>query len=156
MAMAASAICWMRWMWLAKQATMTRLSELAANRRDSTAPTWRSLSVWPSSSALVESDRSSRIPGPSARAPIRARSVARPSTGVRSILKSPECRMTPLGVWKAVAKPWGTEWVTGMNSTSKGPIIRRSPSRTGMSWARPSRPASSMRLRARPRVNSDP
>ena len=22
----------------------------------------------------------------------------------------------PCGVWKAVAKPWGTEWVTGMNS----------------------------------------
>ena len=39
--------------------------------------------------------------------------------------------MTPWGVWKAVAKPWGTEWVTGMNSTSKGPICRRSPSCTG-------------------------
>ena len=37
-------------------------------------------------------------PGPSASAPMRARSVDRPSTGVRSILKSPECRMTPCGV----------------------------------------------------------
>ena len=26
------------------------------------------------------------------------------------------CRMMPCGVWNAVAKPWGTEWVTGMNS----------------------------------------
>ena len=43
-------------------------------------------------------------------------------------MKSPECRITPCGVWKAVAKPCGTEWVTGMNSTSKGPIWRRSPS----------------------------
>ena len=63
---------------------------------------------------------------------MRARSVRRPSTGVRSILKSPECRITPWGVWKAVAKPCGTEWVTGMNSTSKGPIWRRSPSATSM------------------------
>ena len=150
LAMAASAICWIRWMWLAKQATMTRLSGWAAKRSASTRPTLRSLSVWPSSSALVESDSSRRIPELEAMAPMRARSVARPSTGVRSILKSPECRMTPCGVWKAVAKPWGTEWVTGMNSTSNGPILRRSPSWTGMSSVRPSRPASSMRLRARP------
>ncbi len=53
---------------------------------------------------------------------MRARSVRRPSTGVRSSLKSPECRITPCGVWNAVAKPCGTEWVTGMNSTSNGPI----------------------------------
>ena len=30
-----------------------------------------------------------------------------------------------------MAKAWGTEWVTGMNSTSNGPILRRSPSATG-------------------------
>ena len=64
----------------------------------------------------------------SAMAPMRARSVSRPSTGVRSSLKSPECRIVPCGVWKAVANPWGTECVTGMNSTSNGPIRRRSPS----------------------------
>jgi hypothetical protein len=63
---------------------------------------------------------------------------------------------TPCGVWKAVAKPWGTEWVTGMNSTSKGPIWRRSPSVTGMRSVLPRRPASSIRFRARPRVRADP
>ena len=92
--------------------------------------------VKPGSSALVESASSRRIPGSEASAPMRARSVRRPSTGWRSILKSPEWRMMPCGVWKAVAKAWGTEWVTGMNSTSQGPIRRRSPSRTGMNWAR--------------------
>ncbi len=55
-----------------------------------------------------------------------------------------------------MAKPWGTEWVTGMNSTSNGPIWRRSPSATGISSVRPSRPASSMRLRARPSVSGEP
>ena len=87
---------------------------------------------------------------------MRARSVSRPSTGVRSSLKSPECRIVPCGVWNAVANPWGTEWVTGMNSTWHGPMRRRSPSRTGISSVRSSRPASSMRLRARPRVSAEP
>ena len=61
------------------------------------------------------------------------RSVSRPSTGVRSSFQSPVCMITPCGVWNAVAKPCGTEWVTGMNSTSNGPILRRSPSTTGIS-----------------------
>ncbi len=61
-AMAASAICWMRWMWLAKQVTMIRLSAWAPNRSRSTRPTTRSLEVCPSSSALVESDSSRRMP----------------------------------------------------------------------------------------------
>ena len=156
-AMAASATCWTRWMWLAKQVTMNRRSGpgqedlLAAWRRPST-PT----AVNPGSSALVESASSSRMPGSEASAPMRARSVRRPSTGWRSILKSPECRMIPCGVWKAVAKAWGTEWVTGMNSTSHGPMRRRSPSRTGMNWARLAMPASSTRLRARASVSSEP
>jgi hypothetical protein len=64
--------------------------------------------------------------------------------------------MVPWGVWKAVAKPWGTEWVTGMNSTSHGPMRRRSPSDTGISSVRSSSPASSMRLRARPSVSAEP
>ncbi len=38
----------------------------------------------------------------------------------------------------------------------EGPIIRRSPSVTGMNSVRSSRPASSMRLRARPRVSAVP
>ena len=87
---------------------------------------------------------------------MRAMSVVRPSTGVRSSFKSPECRITPCGVWNAVAKPCGTEWVTGMNSTSNGPILRRSPSRTATRSVRSSRPASSMRLRASPSVSAEP
>ena len=55
-----------------------------------------------------------------------------------------------------MANPWGTEWVTGMNSTSNGPMRRRSPSATAMSSVRSSTPASSMRLRARPRVSGEP
>ena len=31
--------------------------------------------------------------------------------------------MTPCGVKNAVANACGTEWVTGMNSTSHGPIV---------------------------------
>ncbi len=96
------------------------------------------------------------MPSVAAMAPMRARSVRRPSTGVRSSLKSPEWRTTPWGVWKAVAKPWGTEWVTGMNSTSNGPIMRRSPSRTVTSSVRSRTPASSSRFRARPSVRAEP
>ena len=102
---------------------MTRFSRWASNSPASTLPTSFSDGVRPSSSALVESESSSRMPWPSPRAPIRARSVRRPSTGVRSSLKSPVCKMTPWGVWKARAKPCGTEWATGMNSMSNGPIL---------------------------------
>ena len=136
LATAASTTCWIRWMWLAKQATMTRWPAAATKTRRIVAPTVLSDGVKPGSSAFVESASSSRTPGPDARAPIRARSVRRPSTGSRSSLKSPECRRTPWGVWKAMAKPWGTEWVTGMNSTSNGPMRRRSPSVTVMYCAR--------------------
>ena len=100
-------------------------------RLRSVAPTVDSEAVKPGSSALVESDSRRLTPGPEASAPMRARSVRRPSTGWRSILKSPEWRTTPCGVWNAVAKALGTECVTGMNSTSHGPIRRRSPSTTG-------------------------
>ena len=95
---------------------------------------------WPRASALVESDSSRRMPSFWAMAPMTPRSVSRPSTGVRSSLKSPVCRIVPCGVWNAVAKPCGTEWVTGMNSQSNGPIRRRSPSSTGISSVRSSRP----------------
>ena len=163
-AMATSQICWMRWMWLAKQAMTMRRPLWAAKRSASTLPTERSDAVWPGSSALVESARSSRMPGNGlssvgrwrAISPMVARSVRRPSTGVRSSFQSPLCRIVPCGVWNAVAKPWGTEWVTGRNSTSNGPIFRRSPSVTGMSSVRPSSPASSMRCRASPRVRAEP
>ena len=72
------------------------------------------------------------MPSVRASSPMRDMSVRRPSTGCRSSLKSPECRITPCGVWKAMAMASGTEWVTGMNSTSQAPICTRSPSATGM------------------------
>ena len=114
-------------------------------------PTVVSDGVNPGFSALVESEsRSLTPPLRLAISPISARSVLRPSTGVRSSLKSPLCRIVPAGVWYAVANACGTECVTGMNSQSNGPIMRRSPSCTGISSVRPSIPASSMRFRARP------
>ena len=48
--------------------------------------------------------------------------MRRPSTGVRSSLKSPLWMIVPAGVKNAVAKPCGTECVTGMNWQSNGPI----------------------------------
>ncbi len=155
-AMAASAICCTRWMWLAKQAVTMRRPACSANSDSSTLPTDFSERECPAASALVESESSSRMPSFSAMAPMTDSAVSRPSTGVRSSLKSPVCRMVPCSVWTAVAKPCGTEWVTGMNSQSKGPIWRRSPSATGMNSVWPSRPASSMRCRARPSVSAEP
>ena len=156
LAAAASAICCTRCMWLAKHATITRRPARAANSWRRVSPTVDSDGVNPGSSALVESASRSRMPGSSASAPIRARSVRRPSTGSRSSLKSPECSTIPWGVWKASANAWGTEWVTGMNSTSQGPIRRRSPSRTAISWVFSNNPASRIRLLASPTVSSEP
>ena len=156
-AIAASATCCTRCRCDAKLATMMRLPSWSRNSGRSAAPTVDSEAVKPGRSALVLSESSmSTPPGRLAISPNRARSVRRPSTGVRSILKSPLCRIVPCGVWYAAAKAWGTEWVTGMNSTSKGPIWRRSPSRTGISCVRSSRPASSMRDRARPSESGEP
>ena len=155
LSMATSAICCTRWMWEAKQAAMIRLSLCSQNSSRSTTPTVDSDGVWPASSALVESDSRSRTPRRPI-SPMRARSVIRPSTGFWSSLKSPECRIVPAGVKMAVAKPWGTEWVTGMNWQSNGPIVRRSPSATGIRSVRDSIPASSIRLRARPSDRAEP
>ncbi len=156
LAVAALAICWTRWMWLAKHATITRRPGRAAKSWRRVSPTADSEGVNPGSSALVESESRRRMPGSSASAPKRARSVRRPSTGSRSSLKSPECRITPWGVWNASAKAWGTEWVTGMNSTSQGPMRRRSPSFTAISSVRSRRPASRIRELASPTVSSEP
>ena len=128
----------------------------SANSERRTEPTLVSLGACPASSAFVESARRTRMPSVLASWPMRARSVRRPSTGVRSSLKSPVCRMTPCGVCTAIAWACGTLWVTGMNSTSNGPICTRSPSATACSSVLPSSPASSMRLRARPSVSADP
>ena len=118
-------ICCTRCMWLAKQATTMRLPVCEAKTRRSVTPTLDSDSVKPGSSALVESESRRRMPSVRASSPMRDRSVRRPSTGWRSSLKSPECRITPCGVWKAMAIASGTEWVTGMNSTPTPPTSTR-------------------------------
>ena len=80
--------------------------------------TARSEGVIPGRSALVESlIRASTPFSPcSAR---RARSKNSPSTGVWSILKSPEWMTTPAGVLIAIEKLSAIEWVLRMNSTKK-------------------------------------
>jgi hypothetical protein len=107
---AASHTCWIRWMWLAKQATTTsrRASRMMSYR---TGPTERSLDVVPGSSAFVESDRYTWMPR-LASAAMPCRSVTRPSIGVWSSLKSPECRSVPDGRSMATAQPSGMEWDT--------------------------------------------
>ena len=143
-------------MWLAKLAVMMRRVLCSANNCRSTTPTDFSDGAEPRSSAFVLSSMSKRTPSPAASAPKRAKSVRRSSTGVRSILKSPEWMMTPCGVCNAIACAYGTECVTGMNSTSNGPMRRRSLSFTAIISVLPSNPASSMRLRARPSVTCEP
>ena len=137
LSIAASAICWMRWRWLAKLAVMIRRPLHSAKSERSTEPTLVSLGAWPADSALVESHSSTRTPSRLAISPMRARSVRRPSTGVRSSLKSPVWRMTPWPVCTATAWAWGTLWVTGMNSMSNGPMVTRSPSSTGAQLGAP-------------------
>jgi len=55
---------------------------------------------------VVESDSKRRMPCSSAMAPMRARSVRRPSTGWRSSLKSPECRITPWACGRRGRRRW--------------------------------------------------
>ena len=81
---------------------------LGEQRRAAPRRRWSRSARDPCSSALVESASSRRMPSLDAIAPMRARSVRRPSTGVRSSLKSPECRITPCGVWTAIAWACGT------------------------------------------------
>ena len=105
---------------------------------------------------MVESSINNRMPSLEASDPSRAKSVRRSSTGLRSILKSPECSTTPCGVCKATAKVWGIECVTGMNSTSNGPIRRRSPSLTLTKVARWPTLAFVTLFLSSARVNSEP
>ncbi len=143
-AIPASAICWIRWMWEAKQAAMTRPGASSMMSRIGS-PRDRSDGTNPGTSAFVESASSRRTP----RRPSSAkagRSVGRPSIGVGSSLKSPECSTIPSGVSKATAAASGTEWLTGMNEKPNGPCLRHSPNATGWSWV--VIPSSSMRPRA--------
>lgn len=77
-------------------------------------------------STLVESLISASRPFlPSS--PMRTRSIISPETGVRSILKSPVCRMVPSGVVMASATESAIEWLVWMNSILKQPSLIVSP-----------------------------
>ncbi len=76
--------CWMRWMWLAKLAMMTRPSA-SAKIWWKAWPTWLSEPVDPSTSEFVESAMSTRTPSSPRRASVLT-SVMRPSIGVWSNL----------------------------------------------------------------------
>src|SRR6266566_2233517 len=89
-------------------------------------PMVRSEGVKPSRSALVLSDISSITPW-FPKCERRAMSVGLPSTGVWSILKSPEWITMPTGVWIASAVVSGILCATWMNSTLKGPSSTTSP-----------------------------
>ena len=95
-------------------------------------PTIFSLGVEPGRSTLVESLISASRPFlPSS--PMRTRSIISPDTGVRSILKSPVCRMVPSGVVMASATESAIEWLVWMNSILKQPSLMVSPARTRLS-----------------------
>ncbi len=64
------------------------------------------------------------------------RSVRRLSSGSWSILKSPVCTAMPAGVRMATARASGMEWLTAMNSQSKGPMRSRFPSATSSVYGR--------------------
>ena len=64
---------------------------------------------------------------------MRTRSIISPETGVRSILKSPVCRMMPSGVVMASATESAIEWLVWMNSILKQPSLIVSPARTWLS-----------------------
>ena len=141
-------------MWLEKHATTT-----SCGAREmmscSTGPTLRSLSVYPDSSALVESLISRWTPRPASSASA-CRSVARPSNGVWSILKSPVCRIEPYGVSITTAMPSGIECVTRRNRIENGPATAASPGVTwrnsarSRTWCSSSWPSSSASVNAVP------
>lgn len=92
---AASRICWMRWMWLAKLATMIRLRALPKTCRRTLEMSF-SGGTKPGTSAFVESERRRSMPSSLNRANA-CRSVRRPSSGSWSILKSPVWTTMPHG-----------------------------------------------------------
>ena len=128
-------------MWLAKHATTTSRGARATRSR-STGPTVRSLGMNPISSALVESDRKTCTPRRASSANAW-RSVGRPSSGVWSSLKSPECSTVPNGVSMATATPSGMLCVTRRKRMSNGPSRISSPGATVRKSARSLTPCSS-------------
>ena len=90
---------------------------------------WGVLVQKPASSAFVESLSNRCTPRPASSASAW-RSVARPSSGVWSILKSPECRIEPNGVSITIAMPSGIECVTRRKRIENGPAVAASPGTT--------------------------
>ena len=133
LAMAASQICCMRWMWLANDAMITRpvawLMMLA-----STLPTSASESVKFGFVAFVESliMRSTPIFEKRASAP---KSVWTPSMGLWSSLKSPVWSTLPAGLWKKTPTAPGMEWFTAKNSAVMQPSLTCWPGLISMSLA---------------------
>ncbi len=76
----------------------------------------------PGRSTLVESENKSATPSSPSCAK-RSVSKSCPSTGVGSILKSPECTISPAGVRIASATESGVEWVTRTASDPKRPQL---------------------------------
>ena len=135
---ATSTTCWMRWMCEANVATITRPGAPATIARRAGAE--RALRGGAPLVLDVRAVGQQREHAARRRAPRSApRSVARPSTGAGSSLKSPECTISPAGVSIARPTPPGMLCATGTVSTAKGPRAMRSPSPSGTSRARPSR-----------------
>ena len=124
-AMAASAICWMRWMWLAKLDVMMRRPCWSANSARSTAPTCRSLGrvavlLGVGRVGQQQPDALGRGDRPDA-GEVGAPAVDRGQVELE-VARVQDHALRACGRrWRARA---GTEWVTGMNSTSNGPIAR--------------------------------
>ncbi len=128
-------------MWVLKQAATTRAGASATSDRSVELIDDSEL-LWPGSSALVESDSSSRIPS-SANRPRAPKWVVCPPIGVGSSLKSPECNSRPSGVSNRTLAACGTECVTGMSwnrngawSTHRSGSTRRNSAVTPISSAR--------------------
>ena len=81
-------------------------------------------------------------------------SVSRPSSGVRSALKSPVWNRVPAGVVTAIASASGIEWLTATNSHTNGPKVTLSPLATSCS-SESSRRSVSL-ASSSPRVNLEP
>ena len=121
--MAASAICWMRWRWLAKLAVMIRRSRCSANsdaQHAADAALARRVAGLLGVRRVGEQHADALGAGELA----DAGEIGAPVVDGREVeleVAGVEDRR-PGGVCTAMAWAWGTLWVTGMNSTSNGPI----------------------------------
>ena len=121
-----------------------------------TGPTVVSDGVNPGRSALVESDRSSWTPSRPI-SPRRPRSVVRPSTGREVELEvarvQDRARRRPVGHGERVRHRVRDRDELAVERADRRSARRRAPAPSSV---RPSRPASSMRLRAKPSDRAEP